>query len=294
MARPTIDVVVPFRGDRAALKQLRDRLSALQIGPQDTVTIVDNSPHPAGAVEPDGRISVLRAAEWHTPGYARNSGVRLGRGEWLVFIDADTAPPADLLDRFFEPPPDENTALLAGGVIDEEVPHDAPPAARYMYLHESMSQRHTFRLGRWAFAQAANVACRRSAFDELGGFRPDIRSGEDADLTYRLQAAGWQVERREHAAVVHFSRKTIRGFIAQKAIHGQACGWLDRAYPGSFPARRRPGLLWWALRSSARGVVDALRRRERDVAVLALFDALEQIAFEFGRSLPNRRRKNLR
>ena len=58
--------------------------------------------------------------------------------------------------------------------------------------------------------------------------------------------------------------------------------------------RRRPGLLWWALRASARGVIDALRQRERDVAVLALFDALEQVSFEFGRSLPNRRRRRVR
>lgn len=294
MARPAVDVVVPFSGDRVALERLRVRLSVLRLEPQDTVTIVDNSSRAVDELPAVGRIAVLRAAEWPTPGYARNSGARHGRGEWVVFLDSDTAPRADLLDRFFDPPPGEDTALLAGGVTDEEVPHDAPAAARYAYLHQSMSQRHTFRLGAWAFAQTVNVACRRSAFDDLGGFREDIRSGEDADLTYRLKGAGWQVERREPAAVVHFSRKTIRGFVAQKAVHGQACGWLDRVYPGSFPARRRPGLLWWALRASVRGVYAALCQRERDVAVLALFDALEQVLFEFGRSLPNGRRPRVR
>ena len=129
MARPTVDVVVPFRGDRAALEQLRHRLSVLRLGPRDTVTIVDNSARAVDGVAADGRIAVLRApwrrTHWRTPGHARNSGARQGHGEWVVFLDADTAPRADLLERFFEPPPAEDTALLAGGVIDEEVPHDA-------------------------------------------------------------------------------------------------------------------------------------------------------------------------
>ncbi len=294
MARPPVDVVVPFSGDRVALEELRSRLSVLALGAGDTVTIVDNSPSAVDGIDAGGRIAVLRAADWPTPGYARNSGARRGHSEWVVFLDSDTAPRADLLDRFFDPPPGDDTGLLAGGVTDEEVPHGAPAAARYAYLHESMSQRHTFRLGQWAFAQTANAACRRSAFEGLGGFRYDIRAGEDADLTYRLRAAGWRVERREQAAVVHFSRQTLRGFIAQKAVHGGACGWLDRVYPGAFPARQRPGLVWWALRASARGVYDAVRQRERDIAVVALFDAIEQVSFEFGRSLPNGRRRRAR
>jgi GT2 family glycosyltransferase len=206
-----------------------------------------------------------------------------------VFIDADTDPPTDLLDRYFDPPPATGTVILAGGVIDEPVPVDGPAPARYAYLRGTLNQARTVDLGRWAFAQTANIACRRAAFEEVGGFREDIWPAEDADLSYRLRAAGGEMERREAAAVVHNSRRTLRAFIGQAARHGAGCAWLDRTYPGSFPARRRPGLVWWGVRTSTKGLLRGARRRDRDELVKAAFEPLWELSFEFGRSLSNER-----
>lgn len=309
-------MVVPFRGSRAALEDLRARLARLHLRPGDTVVVVDNTPdgergdpghddrpgatdHGPGADQqwgPDSghrvqgqRVAVLRATERSTPGFARNRGVARGSGEWLVFFDADTEPPDDVLERYFDPPPGTRTALIGGGVLDEPVPADAPAAARYAHVRGLTSQDDSFRFGPWGFPKTANAACRRVAFEEVGGFREDIRAAEDADLTYRLRQAGWEIERREHATVVHCSRRTVRALLAQKTLHGSGAGWLDRLYPGSFPARRRPGLLWWAVRDMTRRLLAAAWRRDRDQALLAVLDPLEQLAVEFGRSLPNER-----
>jgi GT2 family glycosyltransferase len=268
VARPTVDVVVPFRGEPDQLEQVRTNLGRLSLGDGDSVQVVANE---------------------GLPGYSRNRGAERGRAEWLVFFDADTVPEPDLLDRYFEPLPGERTALLGGGVMDEPVPEDAPAAVRYAYLRELMSQENTHRFGDWSFPQAANLACRRSAFEEVGGFRENIRAGEDADLSYRLRDAGWEVERREAARVVHLNRATLRGFLTQRLIHGGGAAWLTEAYPGAFPARRRPGLVWWGVRRSLRGVTEAARSRSRDRLLWAVFEPLELITFEFGRSLPNER-----
>jgi mycofactocin glycosyltransferase len=290
--RPTVDVVVPFRGSSEALQRVRERLGALSLRPGDSVLVVDNTPSrervegpPAG----DGGVPVLHAAERATPAYARNRGVARGSAEWLVFFDADTEPPPDLLDRYFDPPPGSGTGLLGGGVIDEAAPADAPAVARYAYLRGAMSQEDTFSFGEWGYPKTANVACRRAAFEAVGGFREDIRAAEDADLTYRLKAAGWGVERREEAAVLHASRKTLREFIAQQALWGAGGAWVHRMYPGSVPLVGRPGLIWWALRSTAGGLLTAARRRDRDAAIVALFRPLEALAWELGRLLPNER-----
>ncbi|HEV3229048.1 MAG TPA: glycosyltransferase family 2 protein [Solirubrobacteraceae bacterium] len=285
MARPRVDVVVPFRGELAALEELRARLMGLKLEPGDTLVVVDNTPgrgpgSPAGPAE----VPVLRAAQRATPGFARNRGAAWGSAEWLVFIDADTEPTDDLLDRYFDPPPDPGTGLIAGGVVDEVVPPNGPAPARYAYLRGTLNQDRTLSLGRWAFVQTANAACRRVAFEAIGGFREDIWPAEDADLTYRLKAAGWEVERREGAAVVHHSRATVRAFIEQGARHGAGCAWLDRTYPGSFPPRRRPGLVWWAVRATTKGLFRAVRRRDRDEAVRGLFGSLWELSLEFGRS----------
>ncbi len=170
-----------------ALAQLSRVLARLDLGPGDTLVIADNTPRRALASTP----SVLQASERQTPGYARNRGAERGSAEWIVFLDADTEPGPDLLDRYFDPAPSAETVLLAGGILDEEVPTDAPGPARYAYLRRTLSQDRTLAGDeRLAFAQTANVACRRDAFEAIGGFREGLRAGEDADLSYRLKAAG--------------------------------------------------------------------------------------------------------
>jgi GT2 family glycosyltransferase len=179
--------------------------------------------------------------------------------------------------------------VIAGGVIDEVVPPDAPAAARYAHLRGLMSQDNTFSWDDWSFPQTSNALCRREAFEAVGGFREDIRAAEDADLTYRLKAAGWQVERREQASVVHLSRGSVRRFVGQQLLHGAGGAWLDRHYPGSVPRKRRPGLVWWGVRFAVKGLMRAAWKRDRDQAIWALFDPLENIAYEFGRSRSNER-----
>jgi mycofactocin glycosyltransferase len=281
-----VDVVVPYRGEAAGLEELRVRLAELRLQPGDSILVVDNTPRPA-PIEPGGDVPVIHAPETATPGFARNRGVERGRAEWLVFFDADTEPSSDVLNRYFDPAPGPRTALLAGGVVDEEVPPDAPPAARYAYLREIMSQDNTYRLGPWSFPQTANAACMRTAFEQVGGFREDIRAAEDADLCIRLKHAGWKLERRERASVVHVSRASVLGFARQRMVHGAGGAWLDRQYPGAVPRKRWPGLIWWALRFSATRLARAVRHRDRDQLVWALLAPVENLAYEAGRRRGN-------
>lgn len=282
-----MDVVVPFRGAPAELLELLERLGTLRLRDGDSLVVVDNTPRPAGGALADPRV--LGAPERATAGYARNRGAARGEADWLVFIDADTAPVADLLDRYFDPAPAAATALLAGGVLDEQVPERGPVVPRYLHVHRAMSQDNTFSFGEWGYPMSANVACRREAYSAVGGFREDIRAAEDADLTYRLKANGWTVERREAASVVHRSRQTVGDLVGQKLRWGSGAAWLSGEYPGAFAARRLPGLTWWGMRTAARGLAGAARSRDRDAALVAVLEPLEVLAYEVGRRLPNGR-----
>jgi len=289
VARPAVDVVVPFRGDPAELAELRGRLDVLRLRPGDSVTVADNTPGRRTPGAPSGASVVLHAAGRSTPGFARNRGAEPGRAEWIVFLDADTVPPPDLLDRYFDEPPGARTALLGGGVHDQPAAPGGGIAARYAHLREVSSQHGTYRFGPWGYPKTSNAAVRRDAFEAIGGFREEIRAAEDADLAYRLRAAGWQVEQRDGAAVLHRSRQTVRALLFQRLLHGSGGGWIDRQYPGAMPPRRLPGLVCWALRATVGGLLAAVRSRDRDAAVWALLGPIDDVAFELGRSIPNRR-----
>jgi hypothetical protein len=282
-----VDVVLPFRGSDADLGRVSERLARLTITDGDTLTIADNRP---GAVDATGGpVRILGAGEHQTSYHARNRGVAAGSAPWLVFVDADVLAPPDLLDRYFARPPAATTGVLAGAVVDEEPETGAAAATRYAYLKSSMSQEVTLADDAWPFAQTANAAVRREAFAQVGGFEESVRSGGDADLCFRLRAAGWDLERREEAAVVHRNRATIPRMLAQRARHGAGAAWLARRWPGALPRRRWPGLAWWSARRAAQGLA-AAARGDRDAALLGLLDGPAVWAFELGRLIPNRPR----
>jgi len=278
VTRPAVDVVIPVAGDVAGVLA---RARGLTLGDGDTLTVVDN--RGAGLDEPD----VLVAAQVRTSYFARNAGAARGSAPWLLFLDADVHAPPDLLDRLFASAPGERTAVLAGAVIDEPAGPGAAPAVRFAALKRAMSQEVTLGHGRWAFAQTANCAVRRDAFDAVGGFRDDVRSGGDADLCWRLADAGWELERRPGATVVHRNRESVAAMLGQRFRHGSGAGWLAHEYPGALPARRWPGLAWWSARRAASGLA-ALARGDRDGAVVGLLDGPAVWAFELGRLVPNR------
>jgi GT2 family glycosyltransferase len=282
------DIVIPFFGSEAALHDLAGRLRMLRLAPGDSLIVVDNRPRPRRTERAVDGVRVISAPERQSSYFARNAGARAGCAEWIIFLDADVEPAADLVERYREAEPAPGTGLLGGGIID------GPPldggghgiAARYAILRGSMAQDNTLGHGRWAYVQTANCAVRRAALYDIGGFRDNVRSGGDADFGFRLRAAGWAIERCYSAAVVHRSRPSMRRMLAQRARHGSGAAWLNRVHPGSFPPARWSGLVVFAVRSLLTAARDLAAGR-RDQAVIAYVEPLSAWAYELGRSIPN-------
>lgn len=279
--RPSVAVIVPFAG---SLKQLQDCVAALgrlTVAPGDELIIADNRRRP-DSVRLSAAVRVVAAAGVRAAGFARNRGAEAASAEWLVFLDADTRPSAELLERYFDPAPAPGTALLAGAIVD--VAGGDTAAARRSARRGQMSQQVTLRRAGRPYAQSANLAVRRCAFDAVGGFDETARAGEDADLCWRLAGAGWRLQARPEAVVEHLTRPTLSSLLVQLARHGSGAAWLERRYPGEFPGP--------SPRAVPRGLAAAtaaIARRQPGAALDALLAVAEGCAFEAGRMLLSNR-----
>jgi GT2 family glycosyltransferase len=242
-------VVVPFAGSPEALADSLERLGRLHLEEGDTLVVADNRPgRPAGA----------RRGSY----FARNHGARQGSNDWIVFLDADVEPPPGLLDAYF-----------AGSGV----------AARYAVSVGLMSQARTLERG---YAQTANCAVRRSAFEAVGGFEESVRSGGDADLCFRLRDAGWEMEARDGASVVHRSRPTVGSLLRQRARVGAGARWLEERHPGFAAARPLPRVLAGDARQLARAARLIAAGRREDGLMKAM-EGLTDAAFHLGWRLGN-------
>ena len=122
--RPTVDVVVPFRGTRRSADAVARAAGRARAARGRHGAGGRQQPGPAAAPRRRAAAHALgRSADARRTRATRRAAG--GSADWLVFCDADTSAPPDLLDRYFDPPPGERTGLLGGGVVDEPVPADA-------------------------------------------------------------------------------------------------------------------------------------------------------------------------
>lgn len=120
----------------------------------------------------------------------RNAGARAATGEVLVFLDADTLVPANLLDRIIEVMRDPT---CAGGAVDTEY----RPARRLIRVYLRFWRVVGRALG---MAQGATQFCRREAFDGVEGYDESQYMGEDVDFYWRL--GKYAKSRGEHVRVL--------------------------------------------------------------------------------------------
>jgi mycofactocin system glycosyltransferase len=198
----------------------------------DEVVVVDDGSDGEGTslVASRAGATVLRHAEPHGPGAARNTGAKATDSEIIAFVDADCTPPPGWLDALLPHFSDEAVGAVAPRVVAGG--RVGAPAWLLAYerlrspLDRGAAEAPVRPRGVVPFVPAATLLVRREAFEAVGGFDEGMPVGEDVDFVWRLADAGWTVRYEPAVRVVHPVRPDAVAWLRQRHGYGTSAAPL--------------------------------------------------------------------
>lgn len=248
---PLVSVVVPTynRADtlRAALESL---CSQRRHGIPFELLVVDNNStdhtveiaRTTAGLYPDVDITYLFEPRQGVS-HARNTGIDRACAPIVAFVDDDVTVGEQWLQRLTAAFADHPEADCIGGRISARWTLPRPSWLTEDHLgplaiKEWPDPFWVSRDAAWPCLQTANFACRRCAFEEIGGFNPDFARGEDRELQLRLWQAGKrgmyvpEVEVLVEIPAERLTRTYHRKWQANTAHYHALMWYRDRVTPG--------------------------------------------------------------
>ena len=225
-------IILTYNG-RRWLPACLDALAAQRGAPAFDVLVVDNG-------STDGSASFVRERWPHVGvletranlGFAEgnNAGAREARGDWLVFLNNDTAAEPDWLASLTaEAAAHPDCDLITSRIVFMDDPAildsggDGYVRAGGAFKHGYGQPAASFAASREVFgACGAAFMIRRAAFVRLGGFDGRFfMNFEDVDLSYRARLAGLRIWYAASAVVRHAGSGSLGSVSPAAVYYGQ-------------------------------------------------------------------------
>jgi cellulose synthase/poly-beta-1,6-N-acetylglucosamine synthase-like glycosyltransferase len=204
---PQISVLIPAYNEErliaAVLAQVHASFAAAGEGFAYEIIVCDNhsTDHTAAVARAHGAQVVY---EPHNQiSRARNAAARAARGRWLIFLDADTLLPPEVLA--------ETLNRLAGGAVCAGGAVLRFDTAELGLFASGLTGFWNWLSPRFGLAAGSYLFCRREAWEETGGFDERVYAGEELLFSRRLsqwaRAHGLRFEVLTKTPVVTSARK---------------------------------------------------------------------------------------
>jgi len=227
-----VSVVICTRGRAAQLRRCLHMLHGLACQPSEIV-VVDNAPTDTSTHDVCREFAEVVYREEPRAGldFARNTGLITAQGPVVAFVDDDVVVHPWLIYRVWETFRDPSIAAMTGLVIALELQTEA----QFLFeKHWSFNRGYADKLYSpqyvrqaahpappvWEIGAGANMAFRKSVFEEIGYFDELLDVGAagcsgDSEIWYRLLLHGHHIHYNPRAVVYHEHRAELAGLKRQ-------------------------------------------------------------------------------
>ncbi len=220
---PSVSIIIPVRNRPEEIRACLTSLSKLNY-PAEKIEIIvvdDCSSDATPEVIREFPVTLLVMRQHRQASFCRNVAAARAGNDILAFLDSDCEVDPDWL-LALTPAFREDFVAAVGGKIDSY--YTANHLDRYEKVQSSLvvSSRYKRSDERdlFFYVPSCNFLIRRSCFLRLNGFKIDQHVGEDVDLCWRVQNAGFQVDYRPIGTIYHKHRNRLRPFCTRRFDYG--------------------------------------------------------------------------
>ena len=212
-------IIIPCYNSAKYLDKLLSALRKQTVKPNEIIIVDDGSTD--NTKEVIGGFSGMNIKYfWKKnagPAKARNFGAKKSKGELLLFVDSDCVPENDWLEEMIKPFSDKKVGGVQGRykTLQKEIIArfvQIEIEERYELMQKAMKEKTLDWIGSYS------AAYRAKAYNALGGFDESfpMASGEDPELSYRLQKSGYRIVFNENAVVYHTHPNKLMKYLKTK------------------------------------------------------------------------------
>lgn len=198
----SVSIIIPVYKDWDRLAQCLQAL-AVQDYPGDQIEVIVVNNHPADQLPAGWTLpGNCRMIQEGKPGSyaARNSAIRIARGEIIGFTDSDCIPSREWIREAVACFADPSCSRIAGRIKLFYRGPELSMAEQYEQIYAFNQDIYVKRDG---MGVTANLFVRKVLFDQVGLFNEELLSGGDYEWSVRAGKAGYGIAYAEKAVVLH-------------------------------------------------------------------------------------------
>ncbi|WP_299289573.1 glycosyltransferase [uncultured Mucilaginibacter sp.] len=284
MPLPLISVVVCSFNGASTIKECMEGLQKLNYPAYEVIVVNDGSTDNLAEIVKEYPVKLINTVNCGLSS-ARNTGSHQANGEIIAYIDDDAYPDPHWLNYLAYAFLDSNHAGIGGPNI---APADDGPIAKcvanapggpvHVLITDEIAEH----------IPGCNMAFKKDVLLAVGGFDNIYRAaGDDVDICWKIQKAGFTIGFHPSAVVWHHRRNSFKAYWKQQKGYGKAEALLEDKWPEKY---NQFGHVAWSGRIYGNGFTMPINLKKGKVFYgswgSALFQSVYQPAHGFLNAIP--------